>query len=232
MHRHIIGLAFVTVLLAGCATPGPQDKGLYHAPARAYSLALDSAAFRGAVTLTEQCDAKGGTLNIWDKANRFFRIDYLKIGQHPMANVPTFASERTITEQVLSNYLRDVLPKAENIESSESLLREFVDTGRGDAMFGVVSIRMKSTGLPDSVLDNNYYYGFLVFTRGDMVYVIQHRVDTYQPDRLKQLLSALRQDMLVPGALRPGDQINPAAATEQMKDGGKVDPNSILARCG
>lgn len=232
MLRHITGLAFTALLLAGCATPGPQDKGLYHSPARAYSLALDSSAFRGAVTLTEQCDANGGTLNIWDKANRFFRIDYLKIGQHPMANVPAFASERTITEQVLSNYLRYVIPNSGNIESSESLLREFVDTGRGDAMFGIVGIRMKSDGLPGSVLDNNYYYGFLIFTRGDMVYVIQHRVDTYQPDRLKQLLSALRQDMLVPGALRVGDQPNPAAATSQMKEGGKVDPGSILARCG
>lgn len=231
MYRHLTGIALVALLLAGCSTPGPQDKGLYHSPARAYSLSLDSSAFRGAVTLREQCDANGGTLNIWDKANRFFRIDYLKIGEHPMANVPAFASERTITEQVLSNYLRDVIGKAENIEVSESLLREFVDTGRGDAMFGVVSIRMKDSGLPTSVLDNSYYYGLLVFTRGDIVYIVQHRVDTYQPDRLKQLLSALRQDMLVPGALRVGDP-NPAGPTSEMKEGGKVDPASILARCG
>lgn len=233
MYRQLTGIALSALLLAGCSsTPGPQNTGLYHSPARAYSLSLDSTAFRGAVTLTEQCNAEGGTLNIWDQANRFFRIDYLKIGQHPMANVPTFASERTITEQVLSNYLREVLPQAGNIESSESLLREFVDTGRGDAMFGVVSLRMKDKGLPESVLNNSYYYGFLVFTRADMVYVVQHRVDTYQPDRLKQLLSALRQDMLVPGVLRVGDNPNPAAATEQMKAEGKLDPESVQARCG
>ena len=82
------GLALRALILSGCAArvPGPQDSGLYHAPARAYSLALDSSMFRGAVTLTEQCDSKGGTLNIWDGANRFFRIDYLKIGQHALAN--------------------------------------------------------------------------------------------------------------------------------------------------
>lgn len=233
MYRQFTGLVLAALMLAGCSSkPGPQSTGLYHAPARAYSLALDSTAFRGAVTLTEQCNAQGGTLNIWDSANRFFRIDYLKIGQHPMADVPTFASERTITEQVLSNYLRDVLPKAGNVESSESLLREFVDTGRGDAMFGVVSLRMKDSGLPSDVTSNSYYYGFLVFTRGDMVYVVQHRVDTYQPDKLKQLLSALRQDMLVPGVLRAGDNPNLAAATEQMKAEGKIDPKSVLARCG
>lgn len=233
MVRHFSGILLATLILAGCSsTPGPQDKGLYHSPARAYSLALDSSAFRGAVTLTEQCDANGGTLNIWDKTNRFFRIDYLKIGQHPMAVVPTFASERTITEQVLSNYLREVLPKAGTIQSSETLMREFVDTGRGDAMFGVVNIRMKDTGLQAGIANNNYYYGFLVFTRADLVYIIQHRVDTYQPDLLKKQMSALRQDMQVPGVLRVGQDPNPAAATREMKDGGKVDPASIEARCG
>lgn len=233
MYRQLTGLALSALLLAGCSsTPGPQETGLYHAPARAYSLSLDSAAFRGGVTLTEQCDAKGGTLNIWDSANRFFRIDYLKIGQHPMADVPSFASERTIDEQVLSNYLRDVLPKAEGIESSESLLREFVDTGRGDAMFGVVSLRMKNTALPDGVTNSSYYYGFLVFTRGDMVYVLQHRVDSYQPDKLKQLLSGVRQDMLVPGVLRGNATPNPAQPTDKMKAEGTVDPGSIVAKCG
>lgn len=233
MRRQLTGIALSAALLAGCSsTPGPQETGLYHAPARAYSLSLDSTVFRGAVTLTEQCDTKGGTLNVYDSSNRFFRIDYLKIGQHPMADVPSFASERTIDEQVLSNYLRDVLPKAEGIAKSESMLREFVDTGRGDAMFGVVSLDMKNTSLPEGVTSTSYYYGFLVFTRGDMVYVLQHRVDSYQPDKLKQLLSGLRQDMLVPGALRAGQNPNPAQPTEEMKAKGKTDPESLVARCG
>lgn len=204
MRRQLTGIALSTLLLAGCAssTPDAVDTGLYHAPSRAYSLSLDSAAFRGKVNLTEQCDANGGSVNIWDSTNRFFRIDYLKIGQHPMADVPTFASERTIDEQVLSNYLRDVLPEMPNLEDAQPLLQEFVDTGRGNAMFSVVSMKMKRSTLPEGVTNARYFYGFLVFTRGDMVYVLQHRVDTYQPDNLKTLLSGLRQDMLVPGVLR------------------------------
>lgn len=234
MRRQITGLALSALLLGGCAssTPGPQDTGLYHSPARAYSLALDSAVFRGAVTLTEQCDAKGGTLNAWDGSNRFFRIDYLKIGQHPMADVPSFASERTVDEQVLSNYLRDVLSKAENVRSSESMLREFVDTGRGDAMFSVISMNMKEDKLPEGVTATSYYYGLLVFTKGDFVYVLQHRVDTYQPDRLKQILSGLRQDMLVPGVLRGIQLANPAQPTEAMKADGKSTQDAIVAKCG
>lgn len=204
MRRLLTGLALSTLLLAGCASkPVPQAGGLYHAPARAYSLSLDSAAFRGGVTLTEKCDKAGGSVNIWDSANRFFRIDYLKIGQHPMADVPSFASERTVDEQVLANYLRDVLPDMPSIEDSQTMIQEFVDTGRGSGMFAVVGLKMKRTALPEGVTNPRFYYGFLVFTRGDMVYVVQHRADTYQPDNMKTVLSGLRQDMLVPGVLRP-----------------------------
>lgn len=240
MRRQLTGLTLTALLLAGCTStiPKPQSTGMYHAPARAYSLALDSAVFRGPVTLTEQCDAKGGTLNIWDGANRFFRIDYLKAGQHPMADVPSFASERTVDEQVLSNYLRDVLSKAPNIESSESMLREYVNTGRGDAMFAVINLKMKDAVRLQGVTENSYYYGFLVFTRGDMVYVLQHRVDTYQPDSLKQLLSGLRLDMVTPGVLR-GIQASHIAETdeqikaaEKLKAAEEIDPNSTAVRCG
>lgn len=204
MRRQLTGLALSTLLLAGCASkPVPQAGGLYHAPARAYSLSLDSGAFRGGVTLTEQCDKNGGTLNIWDNANRFFRIDYLKTGEHPMADVPSFASERTVTEQVLANYLRDVLPDMPEIDDTQTMIQEFVDTGRGSGMFAVVSLKMKRSALPEGVTNARYFYGFLVFTRGDMVYVVQHRADTYQPDNMKAVLSGLRQDMLVPGVLRP-----------------------------
>lgn len=234
MQRLSTGLALLALVLTGCAgrVPGPQDSGLYHAPARAYSLALDSGMFRGAVTLTEQCDSKGGTLNIFDGANRFFRIDYLKIGQHALADVPSFASERTVNEQVLNGYLGVVLAQVENIRRREVMLSEYVDTGRGDAMFAVISMEMKEDQLPQGVTGKQFYYGLLVFTRGDFVYVVQHRVDSYQPDKLKQILAGLRQDMLVPGVLRGNAVANPAQPTEKMKAGGKVDPTSILARCG
>lgn len=209
MQRSLTGLVLAALLLAGCASgPGPVKSGFYHAPARAYSLAMDSGVFRGGVTLTEKCDANGGTLNLWDETNRFFRVDYLKINKHPLAIIPNFASERTIDEMVLNNYQREVLSKAQGIKHNEVMLSEFVDTGRGDAMFSVVSLEMKPEALPDGVEARSYYYGVLVFTRGDFVYVLQHRFDAYQPDKLKNLLSALRQDMLVPGLLRHKDSIN------------------------
>ncbi|MDO8268487.1 MAG: hypothetical protein Q7T32_11750 [Moraxellaceae bacterium] len=212
MQRSFTGLVLATLFLAGCASaPGPQGTGLYHAPARAYSLALDSGVFRGPLTMTEKCDARGGTLNMWDATNRFFRIDYLKVNQHPVATIPNFANERTIDELVLNNYQREVLSKAAGVAHNEILLSEFVDTGRGDAMFSVASIDMKPEALPEQLSATTYYYGFLVFTRGDFVYVLQHRFDAYQPDKMKNLLSALRQDMLVPGLLRHNESAVKAA---------------------
>lgn len=227
MQRSLSGLVLAALFLTGCASgPGPQQSGFYHAPARAYSLALDSGVFRGPVTMTEKCDARGGTLNLWDGTNRFFRVDYLKINQHPVAAIPSFASEQTIDELVLNNYQREVLSKAAGIQHSEIMLSEFVDTGRGDAMFSVASIEMKPEALPKGLDAKTYYYGFLVFTRGDFVYVLQHRFDAYQPDKLKNLLSALRQDMLVPGLLRHGESVAKAAQDASQQ------PAADLGVCG
>lgn len=217
MQRSLTGLVLATLLLAGCASgPGPVRSGFYHSPARAYSLALDSGVFRGGVTVTEKCDANGGTLNLWDETNRFFRVDYLKLNQHPVAVIPNFASERTIDEMVLNGYQREVLAKAPGISRYEVMLSEFVDTGRGDAMFSVVSLEMKPEALPSDVSARNYFYGILVFTRGDFVYVLQHRFDAYQPDKLKNLLSALRQDMLVPGLLRHNESVKATQSPAQQ----------------
>lgn len=208
MKRSLSGLVLASLLLAGCASgPSTVKTGFYHSPARAYSLALDSGVFRGGVTLTEKCDANGGTLNLWDETNRFFRVDYLKLNKHPVAVIPSFASERTIDEMVLNGYQREVLAKAPGISRYEVMLSEFVDTGRGDAMFSVASLEMKDEAMPSDVAARNFFYGILVFTRGDFVYVLQHRFDAYQPDKLKNLLSALRQDMLVPGLLRHNESV-------------------------
>lgn len=216
MQRFLTGLAMATLLLTGCASgPGPQKSGMYHAPSRAYSLSLDSSVFRGAVSMTEQCDANGGTLNLWDETGRFFRVDYLKINKHPVADVPNFASERTIDEMILNKYLREVVAVAPGIKSTEVRLSEFVETGRGDAMFSVSSIEMKPEALPSGVQAKSYFYGFLVFTKGDFVYVLQHRFDAYQPDKMKNLLSSMRLDMLVPGMLRHNESTKSAPSSKK-----------------
>lgn len=211
MLRLLCGLALFSLLLAGCSsTPKGHNSGFYTAPAQAYTLELDSTAFRGAVRLSEQCDAKGGTLNIWDANNRFFRIDYLKINKSPLAMVPAFANERTMTDTILGNYLRNVLPKAQGVKRSAVMFKDFVNTKRGDAMLGIVSLNMDQKALPEGITDTNYYYGFLIFQKGDFAYVVQHRSDTYQPDRIKNILVNLATEMTIPGKLRNDQYDNPA----------------------
>ena len=77
MNRGWLGLALIASLaLGGCAhTPPPQVQAFYHSPANSYSLNLGSQALHGSLDMTEQCEPYGGSLNIWDSKNRFFRVD-------------------------------------------------------------------------------------------------------------------------------------------------------------
>jgi hypothetical protein len=220
MLRLLGGLALVSLLLSGCASaPKSYSSGFYDAPALAYTLDMDSPAFREGVTLFEQCDNGGGTLNIWDGENRFFRIDYLKINKSPLAQVPAFATERTITDLVLAGYIDRVLPKAKGVQRSEVLLKEFVTTRGGNALFSILNMTVSDAVLPKGVSDTSYYYGFLIFQRGDFSYIIQHRSDTYQPDRLKDLLVSLAGNMKIPG--------NPREDLEAEADDDSIGQGSI-----
>lgn len=208
MRRLLCGLALGSLLLAGCAsTQKPLQSGTYFAPAQAYTLELGLPVFRGGVTLSEQCNAEGGTLNIWDNNKRFFRIDYLKVNSNPLAMVPAFANERTISDIVLAGYLRDVLPKAKGIKRSEVMFKDFVNTKRGEALMAVIGLEMDQASLPSGVSSTEYYYGFLIFQQGDFAYVVQHRADAYQPDRIKNMVEGLAGAMAIPGKPR-GDLLD------------------------
>lgn len=212
MHRLLCGLAFVSLLLTGCSSnPKLIQSGTYVSPAQAYTLDLSSASFRNGVKVAEQCDANGGTLNIWDSNNRFFRLDYLKVNKSPLAQIPSFANERTVSDIVLASYLRDVIGKTPSIQRSEVMFNDFVKTKRGEALFAMVSLDMNSDSLPKNVPPANYYYGFLIFQMGDLVYALQHRADAYQPDRIKNMLSNLSEDMTIPGAPRGEIDVSPIA---------------------
>lgn len=211
MRRLLCGLALTSLVLGGCSsTPEGRTSGFYNAPARAYTLGLESTSFRGGVRMSEQCDAKGGTLNIWDSNNRFFRVDYLKINKSPLAMVPAFSNERIMTDVILSNYLREVLPRAKSVKQNAVMFKDFVNTKRGDALLGIISLTMDEKALPEGVTDTNYYYGFLIFQQGDFAYVVQHRTDTFQPDRMKSMLVNLATEMTIPGHLRSELYENPA----------------------
>lgn len=112
MTRGRLSLALLaSITFAGCAhTPPPQSQAFYHAPSNSYSLNLGSQALQGSVSMTEQCEPYGGSINIWDAKNRFFRIDYLNFIEHPTVHSPSFANDRTLNELVMNYYQNDVVP--------------------------------------------------------------------------------------------------------------------------
>ncbi|RZU47457.1 hypothetical protein EV700_0419 [Fluviicoccus keumensis] len=187
--------------LAGCASNGPypQTQAAYHAPGGAYSFNLSSQALQGKLELTEQCEPYGGSLNIWDSKNRFFRIDYLNLIAHPVVRPPSFANDRTLNDMVLSYYLSDVLDKEKTILERKVLFKDTVNSDVGEGLLAIVSMTMKPESLPKDALDNTIYYGFFVVRRGDFSYIVQHRQEVYQPERMKAMLVTLVTDMTIPG---------------------------------
>ncbi|HEX5359742.1 MAG TPA: hypothetical protein VFW49_01360 [Fluviicoccus sp.] len=187
--------------LAGCASNGPypQTQAAYHAPGGAYSINLGSQAFQGKLEMTEQCEPYGGSLNIWDSKNRFFRIDYLNLIEHPVVRPPSFANDRTLNDMVMSYYLSDVLDKEKNILERKVLFKDTVNSNAGEGLLAIVSMTMAPNNLPKDVLDDTVYYGFFVVRRGDFSYIIQHRQEIYQPERMKAMLVTMATDMTIPG---------------------------------
>ncbi len=195
-----LGILSILMLLTACASTVKQTMGYYHAPQLAYTLPLDSNAFRGQVTLTEGCDHVGGSLNIWDAQNRFFRIDYLRINQDPLAMIPPYAADRTIAEEVLANYERKVIPASSEIKVVNNLGKVSVRVRNHEGMFAMVSLTMQPKAVPElKDKDQLFYYGFLIFKDGDLAYVLQHRMPSFQPDRMRVQLQLLASDMIIPG---------------------------------
>ncbi|MDO8331450.1 MAG: hypothetical protein Q7T36_13375 [Fluviicoccus sp.] len=187
--------------LAGCAShgPTPQLQATYNAPGGAYSVSLSSQAFQGKPELTEQCEPYGGSLNIWDSKNRFFRIDYLNLIEHPTVRPPNFASDRTLNDMVMGYYLGDVLDKEKSILERKMLFKDTVNSAAGEGLLAIISMKMALGSLPPEALDDTVYYGFFVIRRGDFSYIVQHRQEIYQPERMKAMLVTLATDMTIPG---------------------------------
>lgn len=218
MKRGWLGLALVTsMILAGCAhDPSPQMQSFYHAPSHAYTLSLSSPALIGSISMTEQCEPYGGSINLWDSKNRFFRVDYLNFIEHPTVRAPSFASDRTLNELVMNHYEESVLPKQRHILSRKILFRDTVKSTMGEGMLTILNLEMDKKTLPADVLDNTVYYGFFVFRRGDFAYIVQHRQEIYQPERMKAMLVSLAESMSIPGKNFFAQQVNDLGVVDKV----------------
>ena len=201
--------------LSGCQSglQGQTEDDVYYAPKAAYGLPLYLSPFRGSVDVHERCNATGGSTTFWDGQGRFFRVDYLKIDENPMALAPRFASDQTLLNSVMNNYLRDVLPNGKSIEDVSTVVREFLKDRDPRSLFVILNLNIDTTRVDerlDPAIKGTYYYGFLVFKRGEFIYVVQHQQPTLMRDKMLQVLTRLADNLVVPGKARSDNEIERA----------------------
>lgn len=201
-------LAATLASLVGCSATrlqGTTEDDVYYSPRAAYGVPLYLSPFRGQVDVQERCNAAGGSTTFWDEQGRFFRVDYLKIDEHPMAQAPRFASDQTLLNSVMNNYLREVLPSGKSIEGADTVVREFLKDREPRSLFVVLDLNVDSgriTERNDPLIRGTYYYGFLLFKRGEFIYVLQHYQPALMKDKMLQLLGRLGDNMIIPGKTR------------------------------
>ena len=204
--RRLMSVAGMTLVLglAGCQNmQGERDGDLYYSPAAAYSLDLGISTFRGDVVLDERCDRYGGSTTFWDDSGRMFRVDYLQVENNPNIRAPRFASDLTLLNLVLNAYLRGVVTESPMVRSAEVVHREFIQDSSPRSLFTLVSLDVNSDEIPDTPdVSGNYYYGFLLFKKGQLVYLIQHRQPALMVDTMKTALLRLADAVEIPGKVR------------------------------
>jgi hypothetical protein len=192
------------LLLSGCqGLQGAREGDIYHAPAAAYSIDLSMNTFRGYVTLDERCDQYSGSTTMWDASGRMFRIDYLRAEGNPNIRIPRFAADQTLLNLVLNGYLRSVVAESPMIAGAEVVHREQIEGSDPRAMMSIVSLEVDSSKVANSPdVSGLYYYGFLLFKKGELIYAVQHRQPALMPDTMKSVLLRLADAMEMPGKER------------------------------
>lgn len=213
----LCALLCAIVTLSGCLPKlqGMTDDDIYYSPKAAYGIPLYRSPFRGKVEVNERCDATGGSTTFWDEPGRFFRIDYLKIDEHPMAQAPRFASDQTLLNAVMNNYLREVLPTGQAIEDIDTAAREYLKDRYPTALFVILNMNIdtaRTTDRHDPLIRGTWYYGFLVFKRSDTIYVVQHYQPALMQDKMLQVLTRLADNMIIPGQVRSDTTVERALA--------------------
>jgi hypothetical protein len=202
---HIRTLSFLSLvsgslLLSGCMgadiskTNSPQSRYLYDAPAQAYTLDLGAQNFRGNVRLRDSCTPEGSSLNIYDNAGRFFRIDAVNLINNPNIVLPEFADDTTTRDVIFRYYMEKVNP------GGRILLQRNVNSRMGSALYATVEseIHVKD---PNKDLNTTRYMGYLIVRRGNIGYVLQHEQKFYRSDRMLEILGLLASEIQVPGRL-------------------------------
>ncbi len=196
----ILGMASGGLLLSGChsltltSQTSPQSRYLYDAPAQAYTIDLGAQNFRGDVRLRDSCTPEGSSLNIYDNAGRFFRVDAVNLINNPNIVLPEFADDTTTRDLIFRYYMEKVNP------NGRIILQRNVNSRMGAALYAVVQSEITVKDVNQD-LNTTRYMGYLITRRGNMGYVLQHEQKFYRSDRMLEILGLLASEIQIPGRL-------------------------------
>jgi len=194
--RNLVVFAVGGMMLSGCLGKytSPQSHYIYDAPAQAYSIDLGAQNFRGDVRLRDSCTPEGSSLNIYDNAGRFFRIDAVNLINNPNIVLPEFADDITTRDVVFRYYNEKVNP------GGRILLQRNVNSRIASSLYAVVQHEIEIKD-PTQDLNSTRYMGYLIARRGNYAYVIQHEQKFYRSDRMLEILGLLASEVTIPGRL-------------------------------
>lgn len=226
-------IGLLAILLSGCqGLRGSLEDDYYYSPAQAYALDLSVNTFRGELVLDERCNDTGGSTTFWDGYGRMFRIDYLDVKDNPLVNAPRFASDMTLFNLVLNNYLRKRLVESPIVTGVEAAHREFLDSTDPKSTFAIAKLTINNSKAAAgvSVPNGTYYYGFLLFKKKDIIYVLQHRQSVLAPENMKAILLKLAGAMDIPGKELAATDLNKMIHTlSRMAPGDTASPLHLCA---
>ncbi len=237
LHRictlSLLGLASGGLLLSGCTgmdvskKNSPQSRYLYDAPAQAYTLDLGAQNFRGNVRLRDSCTPEGSSLNIYDNAGRFFRIDAVNLINNPNIVLPDFADDTTTRDVIFRYYMEKVNP------GGRILLQRNVNSRMGSALYAVMQSEIQVKDLKDDI-NTTRYMGYLIVRRGNIGYVLQHEQKFYRSDRMLEILGLLASEVQVPGRLPTNkkQEDNPLYIDLKNSTPEQIDEWKKAAQCG
>lgn len=229
----LLGVASGGLLLTGCShltltdKTSPQSRYLYNAPAQAYSLDLGAQNFRGNVRLRDSCTPEGSSLNIYDNAGRFFRIDAVNLINNPNIVLPEFSDDITTRDLIFRYYMEKVNP------GGRVLLQRNVNSRMGSALYAVMQSEINVKDLTQD-LNTTRYMGYLVVRRGNIGYVLQHEQKFYRSDRMLEILGLLASEVQVPGRLPTNkkQEDNPLYIDLKNSTPEQIDEWKKAAQCG
>jgi hypothetical protein len=168
---------------------------------------------------------------MWDASGRMFRIDYLRAEGNPNLRIPRFAADQTLLNLVLNGYLRSVVADSPMVKSAEVVHREQIQDSDPRAMMSIISLDVDSSKVVDAPeVSGLYYYGFLLFKKGELIYVVQHRQPALMPDTMKSVLLRLADSMETPGKERDETELERTRRMlARLAPGGAREPTRLCA---